>query len=322
MAAQGKYCGKLSGLLGKNEESMAPVITVSSLESSAHVVASPVPCRDLPPPREGFNMAYLKKTQTLRLYAEQMLTFFSLLLFPRPSSGHLTSMNPHSLRLGPEVQRCQDFTKQEHSQLRVQGVATVRLGQEGRGGRGGQEGLEEAPAVCLPHGVFVGFQHHSIPLLSCWAAWFQHRGLPPSSASQLCPVPSQPLKQISICLPLPVLGRLWFGYSVAGQQRGPMFESKHVSYEVLQTHLPSAVLSSYCPKQDPFVIWVPSSPSSGRRVELVPVKSESTNSVPPGRLTLSEQHCIPRHRACFAYGRGQLPSLSTGICGKAQMIGL
>lgn len=56
-AVLGKYCGELSGLLGKNEESMVPVVTVSSLESLAHVVASPVPCRDLPPPREGFIMA-------------------------------------------------------------------------------------------------------------------------------------------------------------------------------------------------------------------------------------------------------------------------
>lgn len=76
-------------------------------------------------------------------------------------------MNPHSLGLGLAVQRCQDFTKQEHSEPQVQGEATVRVGQEGRGGEGGPEGLEEAPAVCLPGRVFVGFQHHSSPLLSC-----------------------------------------------------------------------------------------------------------------------------------------------------------
>lgn len=56
-AALGKYREELSGLLGKKEESMVPVVTVCSLESLAHVEATLVPCRDLPPPHEGSIMA-------------------------------------------------------------------------------------------------------------------------------------------------------------------------------------------------------------------------------------------------------------------------
>lgn len=183
--------------------------------------------------------------------------------------------------------------------------------------------------MCLPHRVFVGFQYPRGPLLP------GNPILAPRTASQLYPGSSQAVKQRAlpqtpICPLFSVLGRLWFGYTVVGLQTGLVFESKQMFLMRSCKQGPAHAfyllyLTPVAPSKAHWSFACPAPlPAAGALSleEVVPARSESTHSVPPERLALSERHCAPCHRACFGSGWEQLPSLSRGICGKAQMIGL
>ena len=108
-------------------------------------------------------------TQMLGKYAQQIGTPVALPLSPRPSSAHLTPVNPHSLRVGQTLKKCQEFAEEAAFMPLVQGEASGRpqchclL----------QEGPQQTPAVWL----------------SCRAVCFRHSWLCPGAAClNPCPV--------------------------------------------------------------------------------------------------------------------------------------